>query len=325
MDFKKLFTKQKMMRTVLWTMLPIYLFSVYLFGWRVLALLLVNILFASIGEYLIMRMINKDNAKVTEAAFVTAALYTLTLPATLPFWMSIVGVLFGIIIGKCIFGGFAKNVFNPALVGRAFIYVSFPVPMTSTWVQPFSSLPGGFTRWLNTTDMITAATPLIQLKKGQGPTPLPNLLIGNTAGSIGETSIILIVLAGLYLMYTKTASWKIIVSTFLSGAVFTFLFNALGMVNFDPLAALLSGGFFFGTVFMATDPVSAPKNDIAKILYGILIGFCTVAIRNFSSFNEGMMFAILVGNAFAPFLDRNIKEWQDKQKAKKAPQTVKEG
>lgn len=318
MEISKYFMKQKMMRTVLWSLLPIYLFSIYLFGWRVLLVLAVSLISAFVGELLILRMINGDKAKVTEAAFVTAGLLTLTLPPTVPIWIVVVGTLFGIIFGKAIFGGFAKNVFNPALVGRAFIYVSFPTQMTMQWQKPFAGFPGGLLKWSGAVDMATEVTPMINMNvNGIAASPV-NLLIGNISGSMGETSAILIILAGVYLIYTKTASWKIMASVTASGLVFSLLFNMLGATTVNPLFTLLSGGFLFGTVFMATDPVSAPMKDSGKIIYGILIGFITIVIRTFSLFTEGMMFAILIGNSFAPLINMNIKNWEAKQKAKKA-------
>lgn len=310
--------KQKMMRTVLWSLLPIYLFSIYLFGWRVLLVLAVSLVTAFAGELFILRMISGDKAKVTEAAFVTAGLFTLTLPPTVPIWIVVVGTLFGIIFGKAIFGGFAKNVFNPALVGRAFVYVSFPAQMTMQWQKPFGGFPGGLLKWSGAVDMATEVTPMINMNvNGIAASPL-NLLIGNISGSMGETSAILIILAGAYLIYTKTASWKIMTSVTASGLVFSLFFNMLGATNVNPLFTLLSGGFLFGTVFMATDPVSAPMKDPGKIIYGILIGFITIVIRTFSLFTEGMMFAILIGNSFAPLINMNVKNWEAKQKAKKA-------
>lgn len=318
MQITKYFMKQKMMRTVLWSLLPIYLFSIYLFGWRVLLILAVSLISAFAGELFILRMISGDKAKVTEAAFVTAGLFTLTLPPTVPIWIVVVGTLFGIIFGKAIFGGFAKNVFNPALVGRAFVYVSFPTQMTMQWQKPFGGFPGGLLKWSGAVDMATEVTPMINMNvNGIAASPL-NLLIGNISGSMGETSAILIILAGAYLIYTKTASWKIMASVTASGLVFSLLFNMLGATNVTPLFALLSGGFLFGTVFMATDPVSAPMKDSGKIIYGILIGFITIVIRTFSLFTEGMMFAILIGNSFAPLINMNVKNWEAKQKAKKA-------
>lgn len=318
MQITKYLTKQKMMRTVLWSLVPIYLFSIYLFGWRVLLVLLATLVAAFAGEFFIMRMINGDKAKVSEAAFVTAALLTLTLPPTIPIWIAVVGSLFGIIFGKAIFGGFGKNVFNPALVGRAFIYVSFPIPMTVKWLKPFTGFPGGFVKWAGGTDMITSVTPLIDMKVNHIPTNPLNLFIGNIPGSAGETSAFLILLAAVYLIYTKTASWKIMASVVVSGVGFALLFSALGAANLDPISFLLSGGFMFGTVFMATDPISAPMKDPAKIIYGIMIGFCTAVIRSFSLFTEGIMFAILISNSFAPLIDRSVKNWQAKQKEKAA-------
>ena len=318
MQITKYFMKQKMMRTVLWSLLPIYLFSIYLFGWRVLLVLAVSLVTAFAGELFILRMISGDKAKVTEAAFVTAGLFTLTLPPTVPIWIVVVGTLFGIIFVKAIFGGFAKNVFNPALVGRAFVYVSFPAQMTMQWQKPFGGFPGGLLKWSGAVDMATEVTPMINMNvNGIAASPL-NLLIGNISGSMGETSAILIILAGAYLIYTKTASWKIMASVTASGLVFSLFFNMLGATNVNPLFTLLSGGFLFGTVFMATDPVSAPMKDPGKIIYGILIGFITIVIRTFSLFTEGMMFAILIGNSFAPLINMNVKNWEAKQKAKKA-------
>ncbi|WFF73875.1 RnfABCDGE type electron transport complex subunit D [Proteiniclasticum sp. QWL-01] len=324
MQITKYLTKQKMMRTVLWSLLPIYLFSIYLFGWRVLLVLAVSLVSAFAGELVIMRMINGDKAKVSEAALVTAALFTLTLPPTIPLWITVVGTLFGIIFGKAIFGGFGKNVFNPALVGRAFVYVSFPIQMTVNWQKPFSGFPGGFLHWAGTADLATSVTPMIDMEvNGLSTNPL-NLFIGNISGSMGETSAILILLAAAYLIYTKTASWKIMASVAASGIVFTLLFGALGGPQGDPVFSILSGGFLFGTVFMATDPVSAPMKDTSKILYGILIGFVTMVIRSFSLFTEGMMFAILIANSFAPLIDLNVKNWEAKKKAKAAPPPFKE-
>lgn len=316
MQITNYLTKQKMMRTVLWSLLPIYLFSIYLFGWRILLVLAVALISTFLGELFIMRMINGDKAKVSEAALVTAALLSLSLPPGIKLWMVAVGALFGIIFGKAIFGGFAKNVFNPALVGRAFIFVNFPAEMTNTWQIPFSGFPGGFAKWSGTADMVTAVTPMIDLKLNGTPTNPLQLFLGTIPGSAGETSALLILLAAAYLIYTKTASWKIMLATAVSGMGFTLLFQALGGTTQDPLFAILSGGFLFGTVFMTTDPVSAPTKDPSKIIYGVLIGFCTAVIRSYSLFSEGITFAILIANSFAPLIDRTVKNQMEKRKAK---------
>ena len=158
------FMKQKMMRKVLISLLPIIAFSTYLFGFRVLILLSIVNIFALVTEYIVIRSINKEKAKISEAVFVTAFLYTLTLPPTVPYWIAIVGIVFGMLFGKMVFGGFGKNIYNPALVGRCFIYISFPAFMTNTWIIPFDRLPGGIAAYINTPDAITSVTPLISIK-----------------------------------------------------------------------------------------------------------------------------------------------------------------
>ncbi len=318
MQLQKFFTKQKMMRTVLYTMVPIFLFSIYLFGWRVLLVLAAVTVAGSLAELWIMRMINKEKAKISEAVLVSCALYTLTLPPSIPLWIAIVGILFGVIIGKCVFGGFGQNIFNPALVARCFIYVSFPIPMTVAWTNPFTGIPGGFLRWTGGVDMASSVTPMINMEmNGVGTSPI-NLLIGNIGGSMGETSALLIIIAGIYLIYTKTASWKIIASVIGSGFLASTLFYFLDQSKYDPFFSILSGGFLFAAVFMATDPISAPSRDTSKIIYGCLIGILGMVLRTYSLFTEGIMFAILIANSFAPLIDRNIKIMEKKQKEKLA-------
>ncbi len=323
MDFKnfssRYFMKQKMMRTVLIAMVPVYIFAVYQFGLRVLALLLLNVILACISELTVMRMINGDKAKISEAAYVSAGLYTLTLPPTIPFWISGVGIIFGIVIGKCVFGGFAKNIFNPALVARCFIYVCFPVQMTVEWFEPIRNTAfGGFARWTAAPDAISAVTPMINMKQHGIETPIMNLFLGNISGSIGETSALIIIIAGIYLLYTKTANWKVMTSTFISGLIAAAVIYYAVPGSNPPLFAVLSGGFLFGTVFMATDPITHPQKDGARIVFGIMIGVITMVLRRFSLFTEGMMFAVLIANSFSPLIDRNFKEMERIRKERQA-------
>jgi len=310
---KGFFQKQKMMTKVLFSLLPILLLSVYFFGLRTLVLLSVVTITGIICEYAIMRLINGEKAKVTEAVLVTCVLFTLTLPPTVPFWIAAVGIAFGVIFGKGVFGGFGRNIFNPALVGRCMIYVSFPAHMTIAWAKPFSGLPGGFANWSGGVDAITSATPMILFNKEGIVTEYLRLFWGNVAGSLGETSALLIILAAVYLIITKTASWKIIVSSLASFALLTSILYMTGVVKADPLFSILSGGFLFATVFMATDPVSAPRQEASKYIYGALIGIIAIIIRAFSLFTEGIMFAILIVNAFVPLIDRNIKILKDRK------------
>jgi Na+-transporting NADH:ubiquinone oxidoreductase subunit B len=312
---KKYFKNQKMMRVVLLCLIPIILLATYLYGLRVLFLLAVVLLAGTLAEYFWEK---KQGNKASEAIFVTCVLYTLTLPAKIPFWIAVLGILFGVFFGKLVFGGFGKNIFNPALVGRAFIYVNFPEPLTISWNEISSSFPGGMGMYMtNEIDVISKATPMILFKNYSEAVNIQDLIFGLVPGSIGETSKILIILAAVYLIYKKAASWQIMAGSligFVSACSILYFFTDLNVTS--PLYGMMLGGFMFGTVFMATDPVSAAKTETGKWIYGIIIGLVTVLIRVFSLFNGGMMFAILIGNTFAPIIDYFVKESKIRKKVK---------
>ena len=326
MDIKNLFLKQKMMRTVLLSLIPLGLAAVFLYGWRLILLAVTVALAAVVAEYLVMRSINREKTKVSEAVFVSAALFTLSLPPRTPIWIALVGIVFGVVFGKAVFGGFGRNIFNPALVARCFIYIAVPTQMTLQWAQPFTSLPGGFAQWSVAADAVTSATPIITYNTTGALAPTLNLFLGTVAGSMGEASALLILLAGVFLAVKKVASWQLMVSTVVSGTLLTAVLHyagvthASGMLAAPPLFAMLSGGFLFGAVFMVTDPVSAPKNGLAKWIAGTLVGLITVVIRTFSLFTEGLMFAILIVNALTPLIELQVKKVQSraKQPAKEA-------
>ena len=301
------FMKQKIMTRVLISLIPILLFSLYLFGLRTLVLLAVVTITGILCEYGIMRLINGEKAKVSEAVLVSCALFTLTLPPATPYWVAAVGIAFGIVFGKCVFGGFGRNIFNPALVGRCLIYVSFPNYMTVSWSTPFTGFPGGLLRFSGGVDVVTSATPMLLMKNQGTPTGPVSLFFGTIAGSLGETSALLILLAAIYLIFTKTASWKIMASCAASFTLLNAVLYLTKVIAVNPLFSILSGGFLFAAVFMATDPVSAPTDERAKVVYGALIGLLAVVIRNFSIFTEGIMFAILIANTFAPLIERQVK------------------
>lgn len=307
---------QKPMRTVLISLIPIILFSTFIFGIKVILLLIINSIFAYFSEYI---FLYKKSEKVSEAVFVTAFLYTLTLPPTIPFYISIIGIIFAVIIGKMVFGGFGRNIFNPALTGRAFIYINFGLLMTSKWINPlfynnfnnnfqFSNLDFSnyIKNFLNLNyDSITSATPLVS----PGNFNIFSIFTGLIPGSIGETSSMLIIICGIFLIIKKVANVKSILSTLISFLIFQSILYLIDKGKFlNPFYALFSGGFLFGLFFMVTDPVSSPINDKSKILYGIIIGFLTVLIREFANWREGMMFAILFGNMCAPTLDIIFKK-----------------
>ena len=319
MKYSNLFTKQKMMRSVLLALIPVTLGSVYFFGWRHLVMALVVALAGALSEYLVMRSINKDKAKISEAVFVSSALFTLSLPPLTPMWIAVVGMVFAIVFGKAVFGGFGRDIFNPALVGRCFVYIAFPAQMTLQWPLPFSSLPGGFAAWsaARGADVIASATPNITLIAGGGTTPILNLFLGNIAGSLGETSSLLILLGAVYLLYKKVASWQLMLSTVASAGIFAAILYLTGVSLANPLFVLFSGGLMFSSVFMVTDPVSAPKEKAVQWLAGILVGVITVIIRTFGLFTEGVTFAILIVNALTPLFELKYKEFKDTRKARR--------
>jgi len=247
----------------------------------------------------------KRGHEVNEGFFVTSILFTLTLPATTPLWMAAMGIIFGVVIGKEVFGGTGKNFLNPALTARAFLYFAYPAQMSgdAVWVA---------------VDGYTRATALGQAKLGEdfGLSWLQAFL-GNMPGSMGETSTLAILAAGCILVATRIASWRIMAGVLLGMTATTLLFNSISSPN--PMFAMpfwwhfVLGGFAFGTVFMATDPVSSAMTDKGRWIYGVLIGAMCALIRVVNpAFPEGMMLAILFGNLFAPLIDyfvaqRNVK------------------
>lgn len=301
------------MRKVIYSLIPIVLAGTYFFGLRVLLLLLTVILFACLTEWIFVR---KTTKKITEAVIVTAILFTLTLPPQTPYWVAIIGIIFGVLFGKMVFGGFGKNPFNPALVGRAFIYVNFPKFMTVEWTKPVGGVLGGFGAYLGEPiDAVTQATPMLIYRATGETFPIKDVLFGNIAGSIGETSALLIILMGIYLIYTKTAAKETIFSVIAGFLIMDSAFYFAGFSQVpNPLYGLLAGGILFGAVFMATDPISSPKTPQGRIVYGLMIGFITVIIRGFALFAGGIMFAILIGNTFAPIIDEAVNSLKARKK-----------
>lgn len=313
-ELSKIFIKQKMMRTVLISLLPIQVASIYFYGWRTLILAVVVCAAGVLTEYIFEK---KQNKRTSEGVLVTSILFTLTLPPTTPYWIAVVGIIFGVVFGKCVFGGFGRNVFNPALVARAFIYISFPEPLTVEWVKSSEGFPGGFGIYLTEgVEVISQATPMLKFRDTGLIDSYMDLIVGNISGSIGESSAILIILGGLYLVYKKVASIEIILSTILGYLSLSSLLYLMGNTEIpNPIFGLLAGGFLFGTVFMATDPITAPKSREGKIIYGFLIGIVSVIIRGYALFAGGVMFAILIGNTFAPIIDEGVNFYKKREKS----------
>jgi len=297
---------------VMIALIPVIIASIYYFGWRSLLLLSVVSVAGFLTEYIFLKAYYKE--PVSSAVFVSCFLFTLTLPPTLPVWIAVVGIVFGILFGKMVFGGFGRNIFNPALTGRAFIYVSFGAPMTAAWVNNFAGFPGGFGAFAS--DAVTKATPMMKIIQGEVVKPL-TMLLGNESGCLGETSALLLLLGGIYIIIKKYASYRIVVSGFIGMlTVQTALWLAGVPRAIDPLSATIGGGWMIGVLYMATDPVSASSTNTGRWIYGGFIGVVTALIRIFSIWSGGMMFAILLGNMFAPILDHYIKQSKQKGAAK---------
>ncbi len=293
------------MLRVCYALTPLVLASVFFFGWRSVLLLAFILVFGVLTEAAFSFGQKKP---VTSAVFVTCLIYHLSLPPTIPAWMAVIGIVVGVGLGKMAFGGFGQNIFNPAMVGRCFIYITFPLQMTNRWAEPFSGFPAGLGEWFPAVDAITRATPLNGLKEGAGP-GWAELFLGQTSGSLGETSALLIILGGAYIIYKKAAPWRLALSCLLGGAVASGALFIWGGGGFpDPLSTHLAGSFLFGCFFVATEPISGPKTKQAQWIYGFLIGVLAVLLRGFSNFSEGVMFAVLIMNAFVPLLDQTLKQ-----------------
>jgi Na+-transporting NADH:ubiquinone oxidoreductase subunit B len=289
-------------------LLPCVISSIYFFGWRSLFVVVISCIVGFATEYAFTR---GRGEPVSEAVFVSGIIYALILPPTIPFHILIFGMVFAIMFGKMVFGGFGFNIFNPAMVGRAFLYICFPVALTATWAPAAQGPWGALNMWSTGSlpDVITAATPMALVKAGQAlPPSLTTLLLGRLAGTMGVTSVLAILLGGIYVFYTKTANRHIIVTVTIVYALINGLFTATGTPGTPGiLPALMGGGFLFGAFFMATDPISAPRTRPAQIIYAAVIAICTGIIKTFSVFNGGLMFSILLANMFAPILDYGFK------------------
>ncbi len=339
------FRKQPIMRKMLIALIPPIAGSVYFFGWRSLVMILFCCAAGWLYEWLFCRWRKEP---VSEAVFVTSILFALAMPPGVGWHILAVGMGFAVLFSKEMFGGFGKNIFNPAIAGRCFVYICFPIALTGIWYPTAEGPWGGLKQWTTMvnadgTSAKTSATPLAHLKAGRieladssdaealrvVPARLgadehvkvnqwslwKTLLVGNLPGSMGVTSAILLLTGGIYLYLTKTASRTIILTMTISYFVLNEVLYQLGAPVPRGLSSILGGGFFLAACYMATDPVSSPRTEQAKIAYSILICVCALVIRNFSIFNGGLMFSILIGNMFAPIMDYAVKTYWPKKKA----------
>lgn len=270
---------QKIMLNVAGALLLPTFAGVYFFGMRALLLVIVTSLAAVLTEAVFQKLRNKPITLWDGSALVTGMLLALNLSSQVPYWVAVVGAVVSIGIGKQIYGGLGMNPFNPALVGRVFLMVTFPNEM-GVWIDPI--------------DMTTGATPLQSISS----TDYMDLLIGQVGGCIGETSAILIIIAGLYLIYKGYVDWRIPASFLGTVAIFTAIFGE------DPIFHLLAGGLMLGAFFMATDMVTSPITKLGKLIFGLGAGIIVVLIRVYGGYPEGVSFSILLMNAFTPIINR---------------------
>lgn len=295
---------RKDMLNVVIALIPAYLVALYYFGFGALIVSLLSIVSCLLFEWLIQKFLLKKPCSLGNmSALVTGVLLSFNLPSNLDWWIVILGALVAIGIGKMTFGGLGNNPFNPALVGRVFLLVSFPVQMT-TWPRPMSM------NWnLNYTDVETGATVLSRLNEGMAiESNYLNMFLGEIGGSMGEVSAIALLIGFVYLLCTKTITWHIPVSIIATVAVFTGIYWLCGGANaVDPLVHILTGGLLLGSIFMATDYVTSPMTKKGQLIYGVGIGIITVVIRLWGAYPEGMSFAILIMNAVTPLINHYVK------------------
>jgi electron transport complex protein RnfD len=303
----------KLMYGVVYAMIPAMLVSVYFFGWGAARVLLISVLACLFFEYIIQKYLIKGATTINDgSAVITGILLAFNVPSNLPWWILVIGALVAIGMGKMSFGGLGKNIFNPALVGRVFLLISFPVQMTS-WPVPKPLFAPGLT------DAITGPTPLGILKEGvragksvQELAPeLPDYvtaLLGNQGGCLGEVSALALILGAVYMLSRKVITWQIPTAYLGSVVLFSGIFWLIDPTSYaDPLFHLVTGGMMLGIFYMATDYTTSPMSTRAQIVYGVGAGVLTMVIRLWGAYPEGVSFAILIMNAFVPLLDGALK------------------
>jgi Na+-translocating ferredoxin:NAD+ oxidoreductase subunit D len=307
---------EKKMYGVLLALLPAFLVSLYVFGWGAFILTGVSVVSCMLFEFLIQKYLMKVKPTVMDgSAMITGVLLAFNVPSNLPLWMMVIGALIAIGVAKMSFGGLGNNPFNPAIVGRVFLLISFPVQMTSWPLAGQHLYP----------DALTGATTLQMLKGHFGTLPdLPALLIGNIGGSLGEIGAIALIIGGLYLLFRKIITWHIPLT--MLGTVFVFSFavallnpsfcslgqtplsgNLIASALHFSLIHLLSGGLLLGAFFMATDYVTSPMTRRGQWIYAFGIGLITCLIRFYGSYPEGVSFGIFIMNAVTPLINMYVK------------------
>ncbi|MCD4684058.1 MAG: RnfABCDGE type electron transport complex subunit D [Bacteroidales bacterium] len=305
---------KKIMYGVIYAMIPALLVSIYFFGLDAVRVTLISVVACLVVEALVQKYLLKTVVTITDgSAIITGILLAFNVPSNLPWWIIVIGAIVAIGIGKMSFGGLGKNIFNPALVGRVFLLISFPVQMTS-WPVP-KALFGE-----KLTDAITGPTPLGIMKEGLGagktvqdimpeiPNYIENLMTGFQGGSLGEVSAFALILGAIYMLIRKIITWHTPMAYIGSVVIFSGILWLVDPTMYvDPLFHLVTGGMLLGVFFMATDMVSSPMSAKGQLIFGAGAGILTILIRVFGAYPEGVSFAILIMNAFVPLIDRGFK------------------
>ncbi len=298
------------MKIVILALLPAFMYSVYIFGWRALVITVLCIVSCMISEAVMQKMLGKKITLDDGSAVLTGLLLAFNLPPGVPLWLPVVGSIFAIVFAKQLFGGLGHNFVNPALAGRAFLMASWPSFMTKEWLAPRGGTLSGI-------DGITSATPLTLLKNPANfgvpdviiqqlneMTTIKNLFFGKIGGCLGETSALLLLIGGLFLIIVGIIDYRIVTGYLLSFAILAVVLPTKGIL---PLH-LLSGGLFLGAFFMATDWVTSPVTKKGRWIFGIGCGVLTAIIRIWGGYPEGVSYSILLMNVFTPVIDRFTRE-----------------
>ncbi|MCD4715622.1 MAG: RnfABCDGE type electron transport complex subunit D [Desulfobacterales bacterium] len=307
---------EKIMWTVVACLLPPLILSVFIFGLQTLIITLISVISCVATEAISQKLLNRPITIRDGSAVITGLLMAYIIPPGVPYWIPILGAIMAIYVAKHLLGGIGFNIFNPALIGRAFLLASFPVAMTSAWLTPIRD--AAVFKYMGTgIDAVSTATPLYVLKHygmaavlekfGSLSTIYGDFFIGWRPGCIGETSALLLLIGGIYLLYKKYITWHIPISVIVSVGFFTWVFGGEKLFTGNPLLAVLSGGVILGAFFMATDYVTSPTQKTGKLIFGAGVGALTVLIRLKGGYPEGVCYAILLMNPLTPAFETWFK------------------
>ena len=309
-------TVERIMWTVVACLMPPLALSVAVFGFQTLIITVVSVLSCVATEAIAQRLLGRPVTVRDGSAVITGVLLAYVIPPGVPLWMPILGAVMAIFVTKAVMGGLGFNIFNPALIGRAFLVATYPVAMTTAWLTPIRD--GAIFTYMGAgVDAVSSATPLYVLKHygmaamleqfGSRTSVYADFFLGLQPGCIGETSALLLLAGGSYLIYKGYIHWHIPVSVIGSTAVLTWIFGGETLFTGDPLLAVLSGGLMLGAFFMATDYVTSPTQRSGQVVFGIGVGALTVLIRLKGGYPEGVCYAILLMNPLTPALDQWFK------------------